>query len=93
MSDKRKKLSGGAYKKLATEKAQHDRDLLAKVPKIDSFFKPLESKDGRFLVFVILFKIINFKMKIILVPTIKKFIKLIFPCSQGSTSTVILGHF
>ncbi len=49
MSDKRKKLSGGAYKKLATEKAQQHRDLLAKVPKINSFFKLLESKDGRFL--------------------------------------------
>ena len=78
MSDKRKKLSGGAYKKLATEKAQRDRDLLAKVLKIDSFFKPSESKDGKFLVlFVIVFKIINSKMKIIFVSTIqKKIIKL-----------------
>lgn len=51
MCDKSKKLSGGAYKKLATEKAQRDRDVLAKVPKIDSFFKPSESKDGKFLIF------------------------------------------
>lgn len=48
MSEKRKKLSGFAYKKLALEKKERDKALLAKVPEIRSFFKPVE-KSGELM--------------------------------------------
>lgn len=46
MSEKRKKLSGFAYKKLALEKKERDKALLANVPEIRSFFKPVENKSS-----------------------------------------------
>ena len=38
--DGRKKLSGAAYKRLAKGKAEREEEVLAKVPKLDQFFKP-----------------------------------------------------
>lgn len=38
--DGRKRLSGAAYKRLAKEKAEREDEVLAKIPKLDQFFKP-----------------------------------------------------
>lgn len=42
MSDKRKKLSGSSYRKLASEKREKETNLLKDIKRVDSFFKPVD---------------------------------------------------
>lgn len=45
MSDKRRKLSGSGYRKIANEKREKETNLLKTIKKVDSFFKPLEKSN------------------------------------------------
>lgn len=67
MADGRKRLSGASYRKLAKEKTQRSEEVLAKVPKIHSFFKRLKNEEGKFMAIILH----SFKQVRILVPQLK----------------------
>lgn len=55
MADGRKRMSGVGYRKAAKEKAQQKEEFLAKVPRIDSIFKPAtQNKQSKYNYFLIL---------------------------------------